>query len=133
VGKLSNITHSQTKFIEYMEQLAEVSDARRDALIAAGCNPELIDSLPDVAAAHKNANRTQEKFKKDRLVITQDRVKYLNNLYKLLSRIDSAAQLVFRTDPARLAKYSLPRPASPDHGTPPEETGTNNPAPDAQQ
>ena len=96
-----------------MEELEGLANDYRAALLAAGCNAEVIASLPVLAAALKTADRNQEKFKKDRGVLTQDRVGYLNALYKLLAPIDAVARFIFKDDPTRLSKYSLPQPVQP--------------------
>ena len=91
-------------------------------LVSNGCSADLISNLPALAQALLEADRAQEKFKKDRGQLTQDRVGYLNNLYLLLDPLDEVAQIIFRNDTARMAKYMLPRPPKPSVDEPVEAT-----------
>lgn len=109
LSEIKNAVNNQTRFIRFMEDLTETARTYKAQLLAVGCNATVIDDLPTITQTLLTADRDQEKFKKDRGLITQDRVKYLNALYLLLEPIDEVAQIIFKTDPARMAKYMLPR------------------------
>ncbi|WP_372645244.1 hypothetical protein [Ancylomarina sp.] len=81
-------------------------------LVAQGCQETLIDKLFVDAQNLKAANIEHEKFKKERGVITQERVMLLNEVYKLVKPLSDMAQIIYNDDAAHLAKYSLPKPKS---------------------
>ena len=108
----------QTRFIRFMQDLAKVAEQNKDALILAGCSPATIAGLTALAKALLDADVAQEKFKKDRGILTQDRIGYLNELYNLLKPIDEVAQIIYRNDAARMAKYMLPRASKPGPDSP---------------
>lgn len=81
-------------------------------MIAEGCKKKLIDKLLLDAQNLKTTNIKQDKFKKERGVITQEHVQLLNKVYKLLKPISEVAQIIYSDDAARLAKYNLPKPKS---------------------
>jgi hypothetical protein len=103
---------SQPKMILFMEEHAGTAAEHKVDLIAQGCNALLIDKLIVDAQNLKEANTKQEKFKKERGVITQDRVNLLNKVYLLVKPLSEIAQIIYNDDAARLAKYSLPKPKS---------------------
>lgn len=116
--EFKNVQDNKNKFIRFMEELSKLSEEHKEVLIKAGCNPSAISELPAIARGLLEADRDQEKFKKDRGVFTQDRIGNLNELYTLLQPIDEVAQIIFRDDPARLSKYMLPRPPKSASGPP---------------
>jgi hypothetical protein len=114
LSEYKNAVNNKNKFIRFMEELSITTEEHRADLIRCGCNTALIDSLPVRAKSLLEADRAQEMFKRNRGQITQDRVVILNELYKLLQPVDEVAQIIFRNDTARMAKYLLPRqPKSP--------------------
>jgi len=98
---------NQPKMILFMESLVSTAQNYASELLAAGCNQTAIDSLAPLASELKEANTAQEKFKKDRAVITQERVTKLNALYQLLVPLSEVAQIIYAGNPAMLAKYVL--------------------------
>ncbi|MEI6060691.1 MAG: hypothetical protein WCR72_08280 [Bacteroidota bacterium] len=122
LAEIRNAVNNQNKFIRFMQDLAVTALEYQDVLVSNGCSADLISNLPALAQALLEADRAQEKFKKDRGQLTQDRVGYLNNLYLLLDPLDEVAQIIFRNDTARMAKYMLPRPPKPSVDEPVEAT-----------
>ncbi len=103
---------SQANLTLFMDTLAETAVSYKTQLVAEGCSEEFIDGLAILATNLKTANISQEKFKKERGLITQERVRSLNDIYKLLKPVHEIAQIIYSDDPARLDKYSLPTPKS---------------------
>ncbi|MEI6062710.1 MAG: hypothetical protein WCR72_18550 [Bacteroidota bacterium] len=124
LAEYKNVVNNKNKFIRFMEELAATAKENKEALIKSGCSADLISSLPVLATTLLEADRAQEKFKKQRGQLTQDRINYLNTLYKLLQPIDEVAQIIFKKDLARMAKYLLPRQP---RSTPDEPTDNNTP------
>ena len=98
---------SQAKMVLFMETLGDQATAHHDELVAAGCGEDVITTVSEVATELRESNIGQEKFKKERGVLTQERVKRLNEVYQLLVPLSEAAQIIYRDDPARLSKYTL--------------------------
>ena len=109
---IEKVRQSQPRMILFMEEHAGTATDHKAELVAEGCNEVLIDKLLVDAQNLKEANIKQEKFKKERGVITQERVKLLNGVYLLVKPINDIAQIIYSDNPAQLAKYSLPKPKS---------------------
>jgi hypothetical protein len=109
---IEKVRRSQARMVLFMEEHAGTATDHKAELVAEGCNEALIDQLLVDAQNLKEANIKQEKFKKERGVITQERVKLLNGVYLLVKPINDIAQIIYSDDAARLAKYSLPKPKS---------------------
>ncbi len=111
LSEYKNAVNNKNKYIRFMEELAVTAEEHKADLIRCGCDTALISGLPVLAKTLLEADRAQEKFKKERGQYTQDRVIQLNALYKLLQPVDEVAQIIFKNDAARMAKYMLPRPS----------------------
>lgn len=109
---IEKVRKSQPKMALFMQQHANTAVKFKQELIDEGCQEALIDQLLGKAKALQEANVKQEEFKKERGVLTQDRILLLNEVYKLVKPINDVAQIVYSDDPARLAKYSMPKPKS---------------------
>lgn len=109
---IRKLRNNQTGMVVFMGDFIKVVSSYRNQLIAEGCSTELIDSLPLLHNKLKEAKTAQEMFKKERGIITQERVEKLNELYDLLAPISEMAQIIFADDEARLARYLMPRPKS---------------------
>lgn len=109
---IEKVRKSQPKMVLFMEQHAGTSTKYKAELIAQGCQEVTIDNLLSKAQALLAANVKQEEYKKERGVLTQDRTELLNEVYKLTKPVSDVAQIVYSEDPARLAKYDMPKPKS---------------------
>lgn len=109
---IEKVRRSQPKMVLFMEQHAGTSTKYKAELIAQGCQEVTIDKLLSKAQALLAANVKQEEYKKERGVLTQDRTELLNEVYKLTKPVSDVAQIVYSEDPARLAKYDMPKPKS---------------------
>jgi len=105
---------SQPKMVIFMESLVKTAAKYQVQLIGAGCKEELILGLPGKAAALDEVNIAQEKFKNDRAIITQDRIKALNQVYRQLQPLHNAAEIIYRNDPVRFSIYTMPQASPPD-------------------
>ncbi|WP_430818051.1 hypothetical protein, partial [Carboxylicivirga marina] len=109
---INKVRKDHTRLVVFMGDLIKVVNKYREQLISAGCSELLIDSLPQLHSQLIEVKTAQELFKKERGIITQERVEKLNNLYDLLTPISEMAQIIFADDEARLARYLMPRPKS---------------------
>ena len=119
INDIEKARKSQPKMVVFMESLAKTAAKYGEQLTEAGCKEELITSLPEKAAILDAANIEQEKFKNDRAINTQDRVRAFNQVYRLLQPLHNAAEFIYRDDPVRYSIYTMPQP-----GTPPEPPET---------
>ncbi len=77
------------------------------ALTASGMPPTLPDELTRMATDLSTADGKHEMLKKQRLLVTSQRIELFNSIWDKLSRISSASKILFADDPARLAIYRL--------------------------
>ena len=124
-----HLVNDQNEFVRFMKDFADIVLEYKTELVTAGCNAELIDNISVQASDLAKAITDQKKFMKGRPGVTDERVDHLNDLYLIMLPIDEIAQRIFRKDPARMAKYLIPRPK---HHSP-DNPDTSNPAPDAPQ
>lgn len=103
---------NQPKMVVFMESLAKTAAKYLGQLTDAGCKPELILGLPEKAAELNEVNIVQEKFKNDRAINTQDRIRALNQVYRLLQPLHDAAAIIFSDDPVRFSIYTMPQSGS---------------------
>jgi hypothetical protein len=113
---------SQPKMVVFMESLAKTAAKYQQQLVDAGCKLDLITGLSEKAAGLNEVNIEQEKFKNDRGINTQDRIRALNVVYRLLQPLHNAAEFIYRDDPVRYSIYTMPQPAPPPE--PPENPET---------
>jgi len=99
-----------TGMIVFMGDFITIVSKYESELTQQGCNTSLLDELPSLRDNLQTAKVTQELFKKERGLITQKRVKKLNELYRLLSPVSEVASIIYNDDKARLARYTFPRP-----------------------
>ncbi len=99
---------NQFTMIMFMENIEKVAAKYRAELIKEGCGESLLDSISEYKKALLESNRLQESYKKERAIITQDRLVACNSLYKKLRPVNEISKIIFANDPARLLKYALP-------------------------
>ena len=109
---IEKVRKSQPRMVLFMEQHASTAIKYKAELLAEGCQEVIVDHLLGKAQALLVANVKQEEYKKERGVLTQDRTELLNEVYKLAKPVSDVAQIVYSDDPARLAKYDMPKPKS---------------------
>ncbi len=105
---IDKVRNNQADMVMFMENLEKTTSKYRNQIIDSGCSPNLIDKIPVYKNDLLEKNRKQEIFKKERGIITQDRLLACNKLYKKVKQVSDIAKIIFSDDPARLSKYSLP-------------------------
>lgn len=76
-------------------------------LLEAGMPESLPGELEDLAGDLAAIDGEQEMLKKQQLLVTSERIGLFNSIWDKLSRISSAAKIIFAEDAARLAIYQL--------------------------
>ncbi|GGX28144.1 hypothetical protein [Aquimarina muelleri] len=108
VGMLKNIRNSQPKMMQYIEGLEETIEEYRSEMIAAGTPIELLNQSSILSNTLRIANKNQEQKKGKRAVATAKRIETLNELYKLLQKVNTVANYVFEEQPAKRKLYRTP-------------------------
>ena len=103
---------NQANMISFMVSLSIIVSKHKDELVAAGCNPEVIDMLPTYTKKLDEANTRQDLFKKERGLITEDRIVQLNELYDMLLPFSQIAQIIYADSKPMLDIFVIPRPKS---------------------
>jgi hypothetical protein len=110
-AKYKTATKSQSKMVDFMDELYKTATKYSLELAAKGCPPGTIAAIQTVGNAYRSSNTTQNLFIDNRPVISQDRVILLNTAYGFMSTVVSAAERVYRTNPAKLHFYSYNPPS----------------------
>jgi len=106
---------AQNKMIQFMNQFHKTAVKYSAQLFAKGFTQTKIDEIGSIKTALDDANQKQEAFKKDRGVLTQERVGKLNTAWQRMQDVCSAAKYVYPENYAKLARYIT----SESKGTPP--------------
>ncbi|CAL2082633.1 conserved protein of unknown function [Tenacibaculum sp. 190524A02b] len=108
------IHRSQPKMLVFLDTLEKVVAKYLEVLTdvtKGGMPANIVEELATVKEQLKTANVQQEIYKKERLVLTEERVSTLNDCYTTMIQINNTAQLIFANQPAKRAQYSY-RPIS---------------------
>jgi len=108
---------SQNKMIQFMNQFHKTAVKYSVQLIAKGFTQTKIDEIASIKTALDAANQKQEAFKKNRSVLTQERVGKLNTAWERMQDVCNAAKYVYPENYAKLARYII----SESKRTPPPE------------
>lgn len=109
---IRKVRNKHALMVVFMDDFIKVTNNYKTELVEAGCSETLIDNLPQQLDNLKQSNTDQEMFKKERGLITQDRIEKLNELYNCLVPVSQMAQIIYADDEARLARYRIPSPKS---------------------
>jgi len=105
--------------IQFMNQFHTTAVKYSAQLLAKGFTQAKIDEIGSLKTALDEANQKQEAFKKDRGVLTQERVGKLNTAWQRMQDVCNAAKYVYAENYAKLARYITS-----------ENKGTTPPKPD---
>lgn len=104
-------SRSQGKMHNFMDELHQAAEKHKLKLIAAGFTQLKIDEIATLRDSFQTANRNQNSLKTDRPEISQGRLNTYNTLYNnFTAKAIAAAQLVYRTNPAKLNQYTYKPP-----------------------
>lgn len=100
--------NSQSKLIQFMNDLALTVQKYESQLLAAGCSQDRIDETQTLAVELKMANRAQEAAKGERADATYARILLLNTVWMTVQKIRRAAKRIYKDNYAKLQLYLLP-------------------------
>jgi len=113
----------QSRMIRFMTAVHQVAVKYSGKLIAVGYTQQMIDEIETLKNDLDNADQSQELFKKDRPVITQDRIKKLNKAWETTVNVCRVGKIIFQSDFSRHEKYLLPKSVSSTSDLPPPDEG----------
>jgi len=99
--------NSQTKMESFIKQLGISAKSYQTELIASGMTQESINEIETLGNELRLSNEQQEDFKKQRTLLTQNRVLLNNEVYEIVKQIARAGKIIFEDDPAKYAIYIL--------------------------
>ncbi|MCT4648148.1 MAG: hypothetical protein N4A74_24380 [Carboxylicivirga sp.] len=105
----AKVKNDSNRMQSFLNDLNAVVNTYRSNLVEKGCREGFLDELPGLQNDLLVAKTNQELFKKERVLITQERVDKLNSVYKLLTPITAIASIIFEEEQGRLARYIIPR------------------------
>ena len=109
---IRKVRNNHARMLVFMDDFIKVTTQYKTQLIEGGCSETLIDSLPELLDKLQRSNIEQEMFKKERGLITQERIEKLNELYSVLLPVSQMAQIIYADDSARMSRYRIPTPKS---------------------
>lgn len=98
---------SQPKMIQFMRNYDRVANKYSEQLIAKNYTAENIAEIKTLADNLDAANSEQESYKKNRSVLSQDRITVLNTCRKTCVQIADTGKLIYAENPAKHKKYVL--------------------------
>lgn len=120
IHRIGDIFSTQPGLIQFMESLPETIKTHRIRLDATGTPAPLLDQAGPLSKALRDANTAQENEKGNRMISTEARVIHLNSLYEILRKVDDAAAIIYRDEPAKRARYKVAR----TNNTQPQQSGS---------
>lgn len=102
--------NNQPYMIQFMLSLSKTAIEYQKELVLVGCSIAALKKLSVLHDELRDANADQEMFKKQRGIITQERIEKLNNLYTLLKPFSQIADIIYEDRPVYREKYILPKP-----------------------
>ncbi|WP_075591556.1 hypothetical protein [Labilibacter marinus] len=112
LNDITKIRANVPKMIVFMQDLDGVVQKYKTQLEASGCNGSELDKVSALAEKLRQDNINQEQFKKERGVITQERVDKMNSLYDVLKPVSEIAHIIYSDNSAKLSIYAMPKPKS---------------------
>lgn len=101
---------SQEKMFQFLDELSATANKYKTQLIAKGYTQAAIDEIAALRNALNTNNRVQNLAIKGRPVISEGRTIAYNLAYSYQRKVIDAAQLVYRTNPAKLNQYTYKPP-----------------------
>lgn len=100
---------SEKHMIPLLKQAVKAAslDQFKVSLESRGMNMELLEEMEQYAAQLVAADEEQEMLKKQQLLVTNARIELYNSIWEKLTKINTAAKIVFANDPVRLSIYQL--------------------------
>lgn len=102
------IRKTQSKMISFMQELHEVSLKYRTELVNAGAKDEYIERAGQLYTELNQANNNQELYIGKRPVLTEERIKVLNEIFEELQLISRAAKIIFMDEIAKMKLFLIP-------------------------
>lgn len=97
---------SQAKMLEFLTDLKATTNTHAAALITAGYTQPRIDAIDTIMSDLRLKNTAQNTFIRKRPKLTTERITILNEPYDTMTRVNSAAQIIFVNDVAKRAQYT---------------------------
>jgi len=104
----SSIRHSHAKMIIFMQTLIAITTKYKKELLKVGASQAQLDQTAILHEQLSNANYEQELFMSNRPVLTSDRIKNQNELWKLINKVHELSKIIYSDDFAKLKLFLLP-------------------------
>ncbi len=98
----------QAALLEFMRILFLKATKYTAQLGAVGYDAAAIADIQTLANTLNDANIAQNAYKRDRGVLTQERINVNNAVWKLVQKVARLGKLIYTEDPARYNRYLLP-------------------------
>lgn len=102
----------QDKVNGFMTQFSKASNKYSTELIAVNYSQIKIDEILILRNEFNTANAAQNEAVKERGTQTQERIKLLNHVWRILQRISKASKSIYRNNYAKQQLYLLPGPSN---------------------
>jgi len=103
----NSVKRNQVKMIVFMRQLGISAKRYQAELIASGMTEESINEIETLGNDLSLANEQQEDFKKQRVLLTQNRTILYNEVWDYVVQVSRAGKIIFEDNPAKYAIYLL--------------------------
>jgi hypothetical protein len=108
VGDYMASRNSEAKMVKLLGIMHNAAQQFKEQLISAGINEADITQIQNLKNDLSDADLEQEKTKKKRPAVTQERIKQLNNCYSYMQKVSKAAKIIFTGNSAKYNQYLLP-------------------------
>ncbi len=113
---------SEVQLLPFMKNLKTQASKNAAKLIAANYKQADIDKIGTLWQELLEADQAQESYKKERVIITQQRIEKLNAAWEYVLKVNKASKNIFADNYAKLQQYILPGESAPEE---PEQTAAS--------
>lgn len=99
---------SEVKMILFLGLVYNTAVQYKDNLLAAGLPEADIEKIKSIKTDLSNADLEQEKLKKKRPELTQERIVILNQCYDAMQKVSKAGKIIFNDNYVKYNQYLLP-------------------------
>lgn len=107
-GDYEDARKSEVKMIQFLMLVYNAASQFKTQLIESGFKESDLEKIKTLQTELSNADLEQEKLKKKRPELTQDRINILNECYKYMQNVSRVGKIIYAGNYAKYNQYLLP-------------------------
>ena len=124
LNKFEKVKYSKADFLQFMNLLNAVLLQYEDMKPAREIPPEIVTESGVLYKKLEQVITAQDTYKRERSVLTAERIKNMNKIWEFMVLISRLAKIVFKEEPALMNLFMLPKKRKSDRHKSKEEQAT---------